>query len=287
MRIFHFHHFSENYLLWEKSNHLELLKSIFLQCHQCDTTVFSSGSASSLCPYGTFHISVAIGYTELCLCWTGRRTCSALQSWTLPHCRWRLWVRFAWLCFWQRTCTIVNYVIEITFITSIPQSKQFLSTQNKALVPRLHFILRFPWDLRPALVDSLSFFLPDITDTSPTAEGNKEEAWPARKDITMHSAQIKNTFSLSSTRLVFTQHQLCAPHWTRPWRSHQKVSVLFPVPRGHTLPQKGENDCISANFQEVTDNKHFRLLEPTGKPNKIFSGILWMTSKLYLWALKF
>lgn len=60
----------------------------------------------------------------------------------------------------------------------------------------------------------LFFFLPDITDTSPTAEENKEEAWPARKDTTLDPSQIKNMPSLSAIQHMFTKHQLCAMPWS-------------------------------------------------------------------------
>lgn len=110
---------------------------------------------------------------------------------------------------------LLNYVIEITFITSIPQSQQFLSTQNKSSVSQSSFRLCFPWVLGPTLVlPVFFFFLPDITDTSPTAEENKEEAWPARKDTTLDPSQIKNMPSLSAIQLMFTKHQLCAMPWS-------------------------------------------------------------------------
>lgn len=110
---------------------------------------------------------------------------------------------------------LLNYVIEITFITSIPQSQQFLSTQNKSSVSQSSFRLCFPWVLGPTLVlPVFFFFLPDITDTSPTAEENKEEAWPARKDTTLDPSQIKNMPSLSAIQHMFTKHQLCAMPWS-------------------------------------------------------------------------
>lgn len=112
-----------------------------------------------------------------------------IHGWGLPHCT-----------SGRKHVQLLNYVIAITFITSIPQSSSSSPPKTKALVPKLYFSCVFhefsdpPWY-------SLSFFLPDITDTSPTAEGNKEKAWTAGKDITFRPSQIKNTFSLSSIKL--------------------------------------------------------------------------------------
>lgn len=106
----------------------------------------------------------------------------AVSGWALPSCT-----------SGRKHVQLLNYVIEITFITSIPQSKQFLSTQNKSSGSQTSFHLCFPWVLWPTLVFPVIF-----SDTSPTAEGNKEKAWTARKDIILYPSQIKNTFLLSS-----------------------------------------------------------------------------------------
>lgn len=169
---------------------------------------------------------------------------------------------------------LLNYVIEITFITSIPQSKQFLSTQNKSSISQSSFHLCFPWVLGPTLVLPVIFFLPDITDTSPTAEENKEEAWPAIRDITLDPSQIKNTSLLSAIQHMFTKHQLCVPHHGPSCRCHQKS-----FPGCFTFSQKRGRDSISATFQK------WQTVNWVAKKSKFLQTFYRQKLKFYLWNL--
>lgn len=203
------------------------------------------------------------------LCCTGRRIAQRFSVWPLHFADaisgWGLPGGSSG----RKHVQLLNYVIEITFITSIPKSKQILSTQNKSSGSQTLFHLCFPWVLGPTLVFPV-IFSTRHNRYQPNSRGKlKKKAWTARKDITLYPSQIKNTFPLSSIQ-QYSPGTSSAPDYERLCGSYQEVSVLCPPgKRKASACGRGQQ-----TFYKVTNNKYFWFCETRGKRKKISTSVL-------------